>query len=311
VHPDPASAERGNDRPEALDDRARRGALEPVPVRSGAPPALPSWLLDPRLGAPRAALRVAAVQHLTPRRLAAQRRRRGGHIVGDGPIDWFSTLLSARPLAETASRSALVQPPAGAHTPSGSTAPLSVKRRPRRLACGGRWVLALDCSASMLQSGALSAAKGVARALARHAASRSVEIALVSFGGDCVSTRGGRDGANIHGAIAELGAAGGTPLRRALRTAIEAATRRGPMVLERRLFLFSDGRTRERVDDLAGHASDLRVLVIDCERGALRLGRARRIAAALKADYVHIDTIAAGSLGSTPSMKSAATSQRT
>jgi Mg-chelatase subunit ChlD len=59
--------------------------------------------------------------------------------------------------------------------------------------------------------------------------------------------------------------------------------------------VFTDGRTRERVDDLAAYTSHVHLSLIDCERGILRLGRARRIAAALQADYVHIDRIAAGS----------------
>jgi Mg-chelatase subunit ChlD len=56
--------------------------------------------------------------------------------------------------------------------------------------------------------------------------------------------------------------------------------------------LFTDGRTRERVDDLATRYPWVEITVIDCERGTVRLGRARRIAEALAAHYVHIDWIA-------------------
>jgi Mg-chelatase subunit ChlD len=62
------------------------------------------------------------------------------------------------------------------------------------------------------------------------------------------------------------------------------------------LLLFTDGRTRESVEDLAANHPDVEVTVIDCERGALRLGHARRIARALQARYVHVDWIAEGSV---------------
>jgi Mg-chelatase subunit ChlD len=244
-----------------------------------------------------------------------QRRHRGAHVVGDGSIDWFATLLQALELEALASPPAPGAPPATSdRAPSRLAASRpTLKRRPRRLAREGRWVLALDCSASMLVSGALSAAKGVARALASRAASRSIEIALVSFGGDAVSAVSGsrRQGANIERAILSLGASGGTPLRRAVEIALETLARPGPLLMERRLFLLTDGRTREKVDDLAAHSSAVRATVIDCERGPLRLGRARRIAATLKADYVHIAGIDAGPRELEAAVRAAPNSQRT
>jgi magnesium chelatase subunit D len=269
-------------RPEALSAAPDRGKLEPVPVRSGAPPLLPRWFLhatqpdrhartiDPRRSAPRAA---------TAPRLARQRRRRGAHPLGDGAIDWFATLLHV-----SRSQGSEQRVPTAA----------DVKRRPRRLAWGSRCVLALDCSASMLQSGALAAAKAVAHALAQRAASVSTRLTLVSFGGLDVNESAATENerAAVERAIAALGAAGGTPLRRAVQVGLETASRAERGALDRRLLLFTDGRTRERVEDLAANHPGVAVTVIDCERGTVRLGRAQRIAEALQGRYVHIDWLA-------------------
>jgi len=94
-------------------------------------------------------------------------------------------------------------------------------------------------------------------------------------------------------AIGELGAGGGTPLRRALLQALSVCQRpafRGDGV-SKRLFVLTDGRSREAVDDLRARCRALEPCVVDCERGALRLGRARGLAAALAAGYVHVEQL--------------------
>jgi magnesium chelatase subunit ChlD-like protein len=92
-------------------------------------------------------------------------------------------------------------------------------------------------------------------------------------------------------ALAQLGAGGGTPLRRALLESL--ALCRQPRYcgngVEKRLLLLTDGRTREAVGDLRARCRSLEPCVVDCERAALRLGRARGLAAALGAGYVHVD----------------------
>jgi magnesium chelatase subunit ChlD-like protein len=165
-----------------------------------------------------------------------------------------------------------------------------VRRRPRRLALGGSWVLALDCSASMLHSGALGVAKGVARAIALRGALVTARVALVSFGGldvrvEVASTRQ-RD--SIASAIALLGAAGGTPLRRAVQLGLDLADP-AQRTADQRLFLFTDGRTREDLAGLAHAHRRTRITVIDCERGPLRLDRSRHLAEQVGARYVHVE----------------------
>jgi magnesium chelatase subunit D len=243
--------------------RTGRGALQPVAVRSIAPPSLPAGFLDP-------VERVHWRERRARRSPGVQRRQRGAHTIGEGAIDWFATLARGpRPT------------------------PADIIRRSRHLARGGRWVLALDCSASMLQSGALGVAKGVARALLCRASSAAARIELVSFGGSDVRNQSASAGAKetIDHAITTLGAAGGTPLRRALQLGLDLASRTRAAAVERRFILFTDGRTRENLAGLASAHQDVDITVIDCERGPLRLQRARGIATTLAARYVHIESL--------------------
>lgn len=239
-----------------------RGALASRQVPPAADIVLPDWL-----GA-------------TPRRVRG-RTRRGEQ--GEGSIDWFRTLLAR-------ARASL-----GDHDLRPRRSELYF--RPRRRGPERLWIVAVDCSASMARSGALALAKGVARALAARAERARVHVALIAFGGELARTelvaRARHPG--IASAIAGLGAGGGTPLRRALLEALALARRPAYTArrAERRLVLLSDGRTREAVTDLARHCVTLDPLVVDCERGALRLGKARALAAALGADYVHVDALRA------------------
>jgi len=188
-----------------------------------------------------------------------------------GAIDWFGTLSRC--------------PHPG---------PSDVRRRLRLKPAARLLILALDCSSSMLPSGALAIAKGVAAALAATAARDGGHVALVSFRAGAAHARFGAGSQALQVAIAQLGAGGGTPLRRALLEAIAVGARRdyrGDDV-EKRLLLLTDGRTREAVTDLRARCRSLEPCVVDCERGALRLGRARALATALGASYVHVDTLA-------------------
>jgi Mg-chelatase subunit ChlD len=154
-------------------------------------------------------------------------------------------------------------------------------------------VIALDCSASMLRGGALAAAKGVARALLIAPGSARTELALIAFSGAqaaaCIARA---SGPRLERALTQLGAGGGTPLRRALLDALvlgRKADQRG--ATSKRLLLFTDGRTRESTSDLSPLRDAFDVSVIDCERTRVRLGRARTIAHELDARYAHIDSL--------------------
>lgn len=247
------------------------GALAPVPVSAAAIPTLSKELLTTapfaRERRARASLRRAAKG-----RAIAQRGRSTVHRAG--VIDWFATLVrSPRPKRA------------------------DLRHRVRRASRERLWIVAIDCSSSMLRAGALALAKGVAQALEAIAARRGVRLALISFQGPTasanVSTNAGR-GAFMR-ALDALGAGGGTPLRSAIQEAVALCKRpsfRAPEV-EKRLWLLTDGRTKEHVADLAVAARNLDVTVLDCERGTVRLARARNIAADLSARYLHVDALLA------------------
>jgi magnesium chelatase subunit D len=238
-----------------------RGALPALPVLP-LPMAVPDWL---ELGTPRRGPR-------RPLRARASRSSPRGRRPARGGIDWCATLLAA---------------------PWPSFRDLRYRTRlqaPERL-----WIVALDCSASMLGSGALAAAKGVVQALVGQAARSTSHVALISFRQQGAQreliARSRRE--RVDRTLVELGAGGGTPLRGALLEAIAVSRRpayRGDQV-EKCLLLLSDGRTRESVADLRFHFREIALTLLDCERGPLRLERARSLAAALGARYAHIDAM--------------------
>ncbi len=231
-----------------------RGALPAVPVRAREMGALPAWWFGAEQG-----------QRERAPALSPRRRRRGAQLVRPGAIDWFRTLLAA-----PRSRAGGVQ------------------RRPRRLRREGLWIVTLDCSASMLQSGAAAVAKGIAGAIAAQAIRCGAQLALISFGGTGARRAGAEAPVESIGALA---VGGGTPLRRALELAIESerAAAAARAALESRCFLLTDGRSRENVDDLGARSGAL--LVVDCELGPVRLERARQLAAKLGGAYTHAETL--------------------
>jgi len=139
----------------------------------------------------------------------------------------------------------------------------------------------LDCSASMLARGQLALAKGLLIALFDRARAERVDVALIAFGGAGAELRFGPAVPRWWNErwIEPIGGGGGTPLEAGMGRAaqlLEAAARRDPARV-RHLWLFSDGRTtqwpaRPRQAD--------HVTVIDCELGAVRVGRCEALAQA-------------------------------
>jgi magnesium chelatase subunit D len=259
-----SAAARGSWPGPASGESSGRVVLPPRAVRASEPPALPRWFL-------------AAAEPRSPAATRAfQRRVRGARAAGEGAIDWFATLARVVERRCAGARPTLAD----------------VRRRPRRLARGGTWVIALDCSASMLQRRALGWAKGAARALAVSAARRRAHVVLLSFGSDDARLEAGARAApgTVERAIDALGAAGGTPLRRAVQLGLQLAGT-APSAGERRFVLFTDGRSRDDVNGLAAAHPQVESTLVDCERGPVRLGRARWIADRLAARYVHIDEL--------------------
>ncbi|MGH8374305.1 MAG: magnesium chelatase, partial [Pseudomonas sp.] len=90
-----------------------------------------------------------------------------------------------------------------------------------------------------------------------------------------------------------LGAGGGTPLLAALGEAghwLTARQKRFPAE-QQRLLLVTDGRLK---DWSMLPAIECPGMVIDIERGPIRLGRSKVLAAQLQSDYRHIDELLPG-----------------
>ena len=90
--------------------------------------------------------------------------------------------------------------------------------------------------------------------------------------------------------LAGLGAGGGTPLLAALQEASRWLDTRHKQLPEeqKRFLLLTDGRVQQW---LGLPRIECPGLLIDIERGPIRLGRARQMASALEVDYLHIDQL--------------------
>lgn len=144
----------------------------------------------------------------------------------------------------------------------------------------------LDCSGSMLDGQQLALAKGLLVALFDQAGKARAEAALVCFGGVRADVRFGPAVPRWWNErwLRPVGGGGGTPLALGVRRAaqlLERAARRRP-AQQRWLWMLTDGRSsnvpaRPAVAD--------QIVVVDFERGALRLGRGEQLARAWDATW--------------------------
>ena len=144
----------------------------------------------------------------------------------------------------------------------------------------------LDCSGSMLAGKRLALAKGLLVALFDRAYRERAEVALVCFGGGQTQVRrqpGAAHWWNEHW-VAPIGGGGGTPLALGVRSAANVLARaaRGKPAQERWLWLLTDGRT----PDAPSRPFDAdRVVIVDFENDAVKLGRCAALAQAWEAQY--------------------------
>ncbi|WP_233835377.1 vWA domain-containing protein [Paraburkholderia sp. ZP32-5] len=137
----------------------------------------------------------------------------------------------------------------------------------------------LDCSGSMLAGQRLALAKGLLIALFDHASAQRAEAALICFGGAGADLRFGPAVPRWWNErwLQPVGGGGGSPLESGVRRAAELlgrSARRRP-AQQRWLWILTDGRTR----DIPARPLDAdEVVVVDFERGALRLGRCEALA---------------------------------
>lgn len=146
--------------------------------------------------------------------------------------------------------------------------------------------MVLDCSASMVTSGALARAKGVLLGLLEEAYQRREQVALICFGGAGVELRlpPSRAAHWNEEWVAPIGGGGGTPLVQALGAADDLLRMQALRLaaLQGWLWLMTDARTRERPARPA-YADEIRILDFESSRAPLR--RAQQLAQDWRAHY--------------------------
>jgi len=199
----------------------------------------------------------------------AQGQRGAARAAADGRVDWLRTLSGGRPRRR---------------------ADVCWQQRQAREPL--LWLIIVDTSASVRRHAALSDAKGLLAQLFDQAYRQRARLALLTTSGERPSWQrhGLKASRSLQPWLDQLGAGGGTPLLAGLQQAAAwlHKRRRGPVLEQQRCVLVTDGRVKNGAVSV-----DLGcpTLLIDIERGAIRLQRSRQIAAALGAEYRHIDTL--------------------
>jgi len=176
---------------------------------------------------------------------------------------------------------------------------------------GNLILFAVDASGSMAARKRMVAVKGAVLSLLLDAYQKRDRVGLVAFRGTSAGLLLPPTNSveRAERALRALPTGGRTPLAQALRLCAE--TLRRPSVAERGylpwLILVSDGRPNvplregDALTDACRvaeqlRASGIRALVIDTEEGPVRLGLNRRIAAALGAEYLRLEELAADAI---------------
>jgi magnesium chelatase subunit ChlD-like protein len=192
-------------------------------------------------------------------------RQAGAH----GRIDWPASLRNGRPQR---------------------CADLVLRARSRKP--GELWLVIVDASASTRRHGALAQAKGLLTDTFEQAYRQRARLAVLHATGAQPRWlwQGQKASAQLQEWLEQLGASGGTPLIEALQQAREWLDKRQRQkpAEHQRLLVLTDGRLR---DWSALQPLNCPTLLVDIEGGAVRLGRARKLAEELAAEYRQINEI--------------------
>ena len=154
------------------------------------------------------------------------------------------------------------------------------------------WLVMVDASASTRRHQALSDAKGLLAQVFEDAYRQRARVAVMTVSGSAPEwhVSGSKASKALEQWLAGLGAGGGTPLLAALQEASRWLDTRHKQLPEeqKRFLLLTDGRVQQW---LGLPRIECPGLLIDIERGPIRLGRARQMASALEVDYLHIDQL--------------------
>jgi magnesium chelatase subunit D len=160
----------------------------------------------------------------------------------------------------------------------------------------------VDASGSMAARQRMRAVKGAVLSLLRDAYQRRDRVGLVTFRGDDAQVILPPTGSHELGAarLRELPTGGRTPLAAGLTTAarVVAAQRRRDPQRRPLVILVTDGRATAGPDPVAVAPvlAGVACVVVDCESGPVRLGLARRLAGALRADCLRLEQLSADGL---------------
>jgi magnesium chelatase subunit ChlD-like protein len=176
--------------------------------------------------------------------------------------------------------------------------PEPLRREHLRFRPGARQIrtlhcLLIDCSASMLLSQQLAAAKGMLMQLIQMAYDQQADIAIVGFAGAearvFVGPTRARPPTSIHAEewLKPVRGGGATPLTRGVTTAsrLLAQAKQSRSQQSTWLWLMTDGRSTESPSRPA--AAD-NIVVIDCERGRVRLRGCLALARHWSAQYIDL-----------------------
>lgn len=236
------------------------------------------------------------------RRAVALSQSRSGRPVGSRvpqgrvtDIDFPATLRAAAPKQQGRGGAASFQ-----------FQPRDFRERVRETRVATLIVFVVDASGSMGAQQRMEASKGAVLSLLMDAYQRRDRVALITVrGAGAELVLPATDSVDMaHRRLAEIATGGRTPLWAGLdraRTLIETERRRDRDVVPL-VVLVSDGRSNLGTDDLdplaavqaaagALRRTGTRALVVDTERGFVRLGLARAIADALAGDYVALDDL--------------------
>ena len=160
----------------------------------------------------------------------------------------------------------------------------------RQSAAQELWLVVVDASASTRRHQALSDAKGLLAQLFDDAYRQRARVAVMTASGHVPvwQVSGAKAGGALNDWLEQLGAGGGTPLLQALQEVAQWLGKRRKQLPQeqQRFLLLTDGRLKAWS---TLPAIDCPGLLIDIERGPIRLGRSRQMATELNVDYQHID----------------------
>ncbi|MBH3370010.1 VWA domain-containing protein [Pseudomonas carnis] len=154
------------------------------------------------------------------------------------------------------------------------------------------WLVIVDASASTRRHRALTDAKGLLAQLFDDAYRQRARMALLTASGQSPKwqVQGLKAAKGLADWLGQLGAGGGTPLLAALTEAGHwlAARRKRYPAEQQKLLVVTDGRLKA-----TGALPRLECpgMLIDIERGPIRLGRAEELAVGLQLEYQHIDKL--------------------